>query len=119
MKRFTVLLHPGALEDVREAYRYIVERSPDGAARWHAGLVAFVESLQTFPESHPTAPEDSELKAGVRQALYVRPGSTYRLLFVVHEQSVHVVAIRHGARRWIDVEDIRKLLSETDPKPLP
>jgi plasmid stabilization system protein ParE len=114
VKRFTVLLHPGALEDVREAYRYIVEHSPDGAAKWHAGLVAFVQSLQTFPESHPIAPEDAELKAEVRQALYARAGSTYRLLFVVHEQFVHVVAIRHGARRWLEVDDIRNLLSETD-----
>jgi plasmid stabilization system protein ParE len=118
VKRFAVLIHPGATADIREAYRYMVERSADGAERWHAGLVAFVGSLETFPHSHPLAPEEDDLRAGVRQALYIRPGSTYRLLYVVEGDCVHVIAVRHGARRWLDPGELRGLVGGIEGGPV-
>ena len=110
MKRFTVLLHPGAQQDVRDAYAWIVERSLDGAAKWHAGLVAFVKSLETLPKSHPVAAEDEELKDGIRSAPYIRPGSTYRILYTIESDCVHVIAVRHGRRNWIDADELQQLL---------
>ena len=100
MKRFAVLLHPGAIEDIRNAYEGILLRAPEGAARWHAGLVQFAESMATMPEGYPVAREDEDFNAGLRCASYRRPHgrTTYRFLFVIREETVHVVALRHSSR---------------------
>jgi hypothetical protein len=92
-----------------------VSRPATAAGR--SALVAFAKALETLPETHPLAPEDIELGSGVRQALYVRPGSTYRILFVVDEDVVHVLAVRHGARRWLESDELRRLLGDLGDRP--
>lgn len=94
MKRYRVLIHPDAEDELDDAYRHIARAAPERAARWRKQLLKKARSLRTFPERSPKAPEAKTLGADVRQLMV----GHYRILFVVESDTVTVLHIRHGAR---------------------
>ena len=57
MTRFRVVLTDQAAKEAEAAYLWILDRSPQGAARWWDGFEEAVLSLAMFPERCPLAPE--------------------------------------------------------------
>lgn len=87
-----------------EAFRWLAERSPEAAGRWYAGLEKAIAKLEQHPERHPLAEEESErLGITLRQMLYGRRRSVYRVQFSVEGDAVILHFVRHSARGPIDV----------------
>lgn len=103
--RYQVIIQPPALADVEEACRWIAERSPHAAADWLEGLLAAAESLEANPERCGLAPENDYVDYEIRQFLYRRHSSVYRVLFTIHEGAVRILHVRHAARQFLLPEE--------------
>jgi plasmid stabilization system protein ParE len=82
--------------DLETIYRHIREDSPARAAEWRQGLLQAAQALEQFPQRCPLAPE-SGAALEIRQLLYGR----YRVLFAISHDTVHILHIRHAARRHL------------------
>lgn len=101
--RYRVAFTPRARADAVEAFRWIAERSAEAAARWYDGLDKALAKLGENPERHPIAGEESDrLGLMIRQMLYGRRRSVYRILFSIEGDTVMVHYIRHSARGSIE-----------------
>jgi plasmid stabilization system protein ParE len=104
---YHVVIHRRAEAGITEAYDWLAERSPEAAERWLAGVQRAIASLDTLPARCPIAPESRLVGSEIRCRLYGRRGGRYRILFVIRGESVHVVDVRHGARRPIAARDLQ------------
>ncbi len=71
-------------------------------SEWLKSLRMDIDTLKILPERCPYAPEnglwgDEEL----RQLLFQRYPSKYRVIFTLSELTVRVLHIRHGAKRYL------------------
>lgn len=101
---YRVVTSQRAEADARRAYLYLADQAPEAARRWYRGLRQAIESLATFPLRCAVAPEDPYFPEEIRHLLYGERRGTYRILFTVREQTVVVLAIRHGAQQPLTPE---------------
>lgn len=59
-------------------------------------------ALQTMPEACSLAPENESTAKEVRQLLH----GQYCVLFAIDGQSVYILTIGHGARRFVKGDEI-------------
>lgn len=106
------IVQPQAEADIAEAFAYLSERAPEAAARWYRRVRDEIASLAEMPLRCPFAPEGAKLGFELRHLLYGRRPGIYRIVFRVLEDAreVHVLAVRHGARRPLTDEDVRPFL---------
>lgn len=85
------------------AYFWLLGRSPEVAGRWYEGLLRAYRSLADFPGRCPLAPEASRFPdVEVRQLLYGRGSSAYRILYCILEpDTVRILHVRPGAQRHL------------------
>ena len=102
---YQVVLTNRAARDLDEAYQWYAEQAPEAAAGWYNGFLDALNSLAGNPERCPVAVEARKVSVQIRQLLYGRR-RTYRALFLVREQTVVVLHIRHTARREAGPEDL-------------
>ena len=109
---YKTIVMPQAQADITEAYRYIAERAPDAAARWVKLIRVAVESLSEMPARCARAPESPKLGVELRQLLYGKRPGVYRIIFRIVETSreVHILTVRHGARKPLTDEEIAPFL---------
>lgn len=102
---YRVVITAGANAGAIGAFRWKTERSAQGAARWLANLEKAIGRLNTFPERHPIAEDESE-RSGItlREMTYGKKPGTYRILFSIEGDTVVLHDIRHSARGPIDPE---------------
>ena len=94
---YRVVITPAAKDDLRQAYRYIREDSPDSARRWAAGARRAIRTLARNPERCALAAESRSFEETIRQLLYGSGNrGTYRILFIILEGTV-VLHVRHGS----------------------
>jgi plasmid stabilization system protein ParE len=98
---YRVVIQPSAAADIDAAYVWVNEQAPDASARWFNGLEAAIYSLEHFPERCPLAEESRAFTVTIRQLVYGKRVGTYRILFTVTADAVHVLHVRHGRRRRI------------------
>src|SRR5262249_32583338 len=107
-------ISPLALQDAEDAYLWIKRRAPSRAAVWYEGLLEAVYGLEQMPACWPVAPESEDLGMTIRQLLYGKKGSVYRILFAIgHDDStgedvVRIFRIRHSARLKATAEEIQQ-----------
>jgi toxin ParE1/3/4 len=95
---YRVVITPDAKDDLRNAYRYIRDDSPESARRWAAGARKAIRTLARNPERCALAPEDRSFAESIRQLLYGSGNRrTYRILFVILKGTVFVLHVRHGS----------------------
>jgi len=99
MKQWKVIVELPAQQDIAEAYLWLAERDPDAADRWFNDIYDTMGSLRSFPERCPLAPEGQFLDEQIREIFHGRRQYKYRILFTVCQREVHVLHVRHGARR--------------------
>lgn len=84
-----------AQSDVEAILAWLVERSPQGAARW---FEKYLEMLQLLPEraiNCPQAPEATVVGRDLRQTLFkTRRGNTYRSVFLLEAEFIQLLAVR-------------------------
>jgi len=111
---YRVDISPSALQDAEDAYLWIKRRAPSRAAAWYEGLLEAVYGLEEMPARCPTAPESKDLGITIRQLLYGKKGSVYRILFAIgHDDStgedvVRIFRIQHSARLKATPEEIQQ-----------
>ena len=104
MTTYRVIIQPNAEAELEAAYLYRQARAPQAAARWFAGLVEAINSLERFPARCPLAPENGHFPEEIRQLLYGARRDVFRILFTIQGDTVHVLHVRHGAQQYLHEE---------------
>lgn len=106
---YRVILQPRAERDIFEAARFVLSASQSAAPalRWTRRLQAKIESLRMNPERCPVDPDSDAYGREVRMLLFGKRAGAYRILFVIEDDAVHVLTVRHSARRSLleELED--------------
>jgi toxin ParE1/3/4 len=89
-----------AQEEVREAVRWIAQYSPEKAALWHFELLEKVDSLENFPARCPLAPESKIHGKEIQHLIFGK----YRILFIIEDETVYVLRVRHQAQDTLKPE---------------
>ena len=93
--------------DIDRIFNWFFERSPEGARRWYDAFWDSANRLKLTPMSCPIAPEAVEFREEVRQILFkTRRGRTYRTLFVIRADIVHILRVRGPGERPVKPEDV-------------
>lgn len=105
MEEYEIVFAPTAHEDLVDILEWLEEKAPEKVSEWYAAIKADIQTLSRMPERCPKAPEnglwgDEEL----RQLLFRGYPSKYRILFFIKKNRVHILNIRHGARRYLHEE---------------
>jgi plasmid stabilization system protein ParE len=103
---YRVRIAARAEADVEKALGWMLRRSAAAAGRWHAGLLAAVDSLEEQPERCGLAPEAEDLGIELRQLLFGRRRGVYRILFTIAGNVVNVLHIRHATRQPLRPGDL-------------
>lgn len=82
------------------AYEWIVKESPTNAQSWFEGLLESIESLSSLPERCPIALESEDVGQEIRNLLYGK----FRILFLIEDQTVFILHVRHGAQQHLTKE---------------
>jgi len=93
-RRRAVIWTPGARDDLDEIITYIGKDSLPSALAFLEEALQTAESLATLSERGRVVPE---LNDPIVRELFIK---RYRLLYEIHEQEVHVLAVLHGAREF-------------------
>jgi len=91
----------------RNASWWAAHHSYEQASRWKDAVYEQLETLYTFPERHPLAPENAEFPFDIREkpvGLGSRP--SYRAVFTIQENVVLVLTVQRGAQDALRPEDI-------------
>jgi plasmid stabilization system protein ParE len=97
---FRVELSDRAQRDIAAIYDWLLsQKAGDAGERWFAALNAAIGSLASLPSRCPLAPENRDSPVELHQLLYGRRAHTYRILFTIEDNVVHVLHIRHARRR--------------------
>ena len=106
--KYRVVIHEVARGDIRRNARWWAENhSTVQAESWFHNAFDNIESLSSMSESHPLAPENDEFPFEMRE-LHFGLGSrpSYRAVFVIRDQIVHVLTVRRAAQDRISLTDI-------------
>jgi plasmid stabilization system protein ParE len=103
---FQVEITRRALLDAEEAYVWFSEQSPQWAERWLNGLLEAVNSLEEFPTMCAVLHDGRAIGKEIRQYLYGRGRTAYRLFFEIRGDTVFILRIRHGSRKPITLAEM-------------
>ena len=105
MEHYEIVFAPTAYEDLECALKWLSENVPEKVAEWYAAIKSTIQTLSTFPERCPYAPENGLWGDEVlRQLFFHDYPSKYRIIFTVRRDSVQILNIRHGARKFMHEE---------------
>jgi len=94
-----------AKDQVATISDYIAQDSTENALRWRLAIREQLRSLKDFPEKHEVAYSASEVGRDVRHTFF----GVYRVLYAIEGDTVTVLAVRHGARRPLRPDEVRRL----------
>ncbi|MBI5758161.1 MAG: type II toxin-antitoxin system RelE/ParE family toxin [Planctomycetales bacterium] len=106
---YTVELTERATNDIRQAYKYIRQHGPAHPDDWKRDLERKLISLEMLPEACGFALENDYCSAELRQTFH----GPFRIVFTIRETTVHVLTVRHGARRPLSRRDVRQSMPPT------
>lgn len=96
-----------AKRDIHEIHAWIRSISSKGAEAWLIALETSIGHLSEFADSSAIAPEADDLGIDLKQRLFkTRRGHSYRLLFIIRDGTVHVLAVRGMGQDLLQEEDI-------------
>ena len=103
---FRVVIQPRAERDIWSAAQWIKDQSgsPAKALRWARSVRAKIDTLKAYPKRCPVDPDSDAYGEEVRVLLHGKRHGTYRILFTIRGATVHVLTVRHVARRSIAEE---------------
>lgn len=104
---YSVIVLPEAEQDADRIYRWIAERSADGAERWYDRFLAALRTLAFDAKICGLAPEDEYVTQEVRQLLFKTPkGLRYRVLLTITADTVYVLHVRGPGQRLIAPDEM-------------
>jgi plasmid stabilization system protein ParE len=104
---YRVIIQPSAFADLEETLDYLAKHySSDSSEAWYEGCLAAIESLAEHPRRCPVAKEAGKIGVEIRQCLFRRHRSVYRILFTIRDDAVRVLYVRHSARDDMTPRDL-------------
>jgi plasmid stabilization system protein ParE len=103
---FEVEYTTNARRELEDTYLWIKARAPISAVRWREDLITKVETLAVDPHRHRLAPESKKFPCDIRQLLFRKRRSQFRVLFTIAEERVVILSIRHHSRRPLEDGDL-------------
>ena len=101
---YTVVFTPEAEAQILELYGYIAaEASPEIAARFTGGIVAYCESLSTFPNR---GNRREDIRPGLRVTSY---RGRVAIAFHVDEGQVHIIGVFYGGQDYESLDRFPKI----------
>ena len=96
-----------AKRDIHEIQTWIKSRSTKGAATWLSAIEKSIQHLSVFAASSATAPEADDPGIDLKQRMFkTRRGNSYRLLFIIRAETVHILVVRGMGQDLLHDEDI-------------
>ena len=92
MKAYHIEIKPTAENDLLRRYQQIAKDSPENALNWYLRIIDAIEKLDILAERCPIAPEDTDVKKGIRHLVI----SEYRALYLINGDAVEILHVRHG-----------------------
>lgn len=116
---YRVIIQPRAERDIWAAAQWIEDQSKSiaTALRWVRGVRAKMETLKRNPGRCPVDAESAAYGEEVRLLLYGKRHGKFRILFTIRGETVHVLTVRHSARRRL-AEEIEPDESEGEEGPV-
>ncbi len=101
---YKVLIQPSAFQEIETSYRWMCDNlSPEVANNWYYDLQDAIASLQKFPNRCSMAPEAPVIGREIRQ-IWVGKRKKYRALFVIKEDVVAILHVRHSHQSYLGQE---------------
>jgi len=101
---YQVLIQPTAFQEIETNYRWQCDNlSAEIANNWYYELQDAIASLENSPNRCSKAPEASVIEREIRQ-LWVGKRRKYRVLFVVKDNIVAILHLRHSQQSYIGDE---------------
>lgn len=102
MQEYSIVFAPTAYEDLNEILEWLREEAPEKLAEWYEAIKVHIKTLSHLPEAHPYAPENGLWGTEkLRQLLFQAYPSKYRIIYTVSSDTVKILNIRHGARKFL------------------
>ncbi|MEM8993480.1 MAG: type II toxin-antitoxin system RelE/ParE family toxin [Acidobacteriota bacterium] len=105
---YSVIIQPAAEAELDTHFLRIAREAPENASAWLDGLISSIESLAHMPLRCSVAPESQFVRYEIRQLLYGRTGRTYRVLFTIVDDQVHILHCRHWGQRRMKPSEFRR-----------
>ena len=101
MKQYSIHFSATALEDLDEIAQWFSVNAPEKLEDFLHLIKERIYSLTQLPERCPYAPENGLWgEEELRQLLFTEFSSQYRIIYTVTTDSVRILNIRHGSRRF-------------------
>jgi plasmid stabilization system protein ParE len=98
---------PRAEADVEHIYRWIEERSPEGAWNWYSAFEEAARALLINPLGYSMAQENDFVDYELRQFLFkTRHGRIYRGVYVVVDDAVRILRVRGPGQRDLQPDEL-------------
>ena len=101
----SVRLTDEAINHIEAIREFIAKDSPLNSVQWLDKLRSRIEFMGHSAESHAVLYTPNQAGLEVRQTFCV----TYRILYSIDGDIVHVLSVRHGARRPMGPDELREL----------
>ena len=101
---YTVIITPSAKADIFEINTWLLENYPSYADAWLWGISQSITSLSRFPERCMVASESDALEVAAHQLLYGKKPNVYRILFMIEENRVLILHVRHTRQQQLSEE---------------
>ncbi len=102
---FQVQITKKAEVEIEQAYNWLKERNPSYGAQWLRELMDKLATLQVKPQRCSLAIENDVFSEEVRQLLYGKRPNVYRILFVIRDDIVYILHVRHSKQALLTVEE--------------
>ncbi|MDJ0675398.1 MAG: type II toxin-antitoxin system RelE/ParE family toxin [Calothrix sp. MO_167.B42] len=101
---YQVIIQSTAFQEIETSYRWMCDNlSAEVANSWYYELEDVIASLQKFPNRCTIAPEAATIGREIRQ-IWVGKQRKYRVLFVVEEDAVAILHVRHSRQSYLGEE---------------
>ena len=104
---YTVILTEPADRDVDDILCWLKERSLRGANSWLASYHRAIASVQEHAGSFGLAPESPDHPEAIHEFTFsTRHGNTYRLIFILCDNMVHVLRVRGTGQSLLSRDEL-------------
>lgn len=98
-QKYRVIIQPEAQQAIEKAYLWLSRYSQRNARSWIEGLYRAILSLERMPSRCSLAPETNFFEREIRQLVYGKGRTTYRVLFTIVDDTVQVLFVRHASQK--------------------